>query len=179
MRIMFHYLYEELYKEGEYKTEDEKRSLQLVNRLYGEQTVDFKEDFLDECEEWCFASFRTADFKTDPEAARKKINSWVKNKTYGKLKDLLDSEEVEEVTRLALISAVFFEKKWATSFTPMVPNKDMMVMMGKTDKLPLGTIPHRQNKKLPTEAQILEIPYENHHLSMIIILPNNSEVKCQ
>ncbi len=56
MRIMYHYLYEELYKEGEYKNKEPakegeyknkepddkmKRSLQLVNRLYGEKTVDF------------------------------------------------------------------------------------------------------------------------------------------
>ncbi|XP_052437428.1 leukocyte elastase inhibitor isoform X2 [Carassius gibelio] len=174
MRIMYHYLYEELYKEGEYKY-DNKRSLQLVNRLYGEQTVNFKEDFLDMCEEWCFASFRTVDFKKNPAAAREKINSWVKDKTYGQLMDLLDPEDVSKDTRLALISAVYFEKKWATGFKTMAPNKDMMVMMVKTDKLPLGTIPHNQNKKLPAEAQILEIPYENHHLSMIIILPNNSE----
>ncbi len=46
--------------------------------------------------------------------------------------------------------------------------------MFKDDKLPLGTIPHRQYQ-LPAEARILEIPYENNHLSMLVILPNNSE----
>ncbi len=46
--------------------------------------------------------------------------------------------------------------------------------MFKDDKLPLGTIPHRQYQ-LPAEAQILEIPYENNHLSMLVILPNNRE----
>ncbi len=43
--------------------------------------------------------------------------------------------------------------------------------MGKTDYLPLGTIPHRQYGTKDTEARILEIPYENNHLSMLIILP--------
>lgn len=177
MRIMYHYLYEELYKEGEYKTKDKKRSLQLVNRLFGEKTVNFYDNFLDECEEWCFASFRTADFKTDPDAARKKINSWVEDKTYDQLKDLLDPGDVSKDTSLALISAVYFKKKWATSFK-LFTNKDKGVgwpMMGKTDNLPLGTIPHRQDQHSSAEAQILEIPYENHHLSMLIILPNKSE----
>ncbi|XP_016334629.1 serpin B13-like, partial [Sinocyclocheilus anshuiensis] len=116
MRIMYHYLYEELYKEGEYKTKDKKRSLQLVNRMFGEKTVNFYDNFLDECEEWCFASLRNADFKTDPDAARKKINSWVENKTYHQLKDLLDPGDVSKDTSLALISAVYFKKKWATGF---------------------------------------------------------------
>ncbi len=46
--------------------------------------------------------------------------------------------------------------------------------MYKTDYLPLGTIPHRQHQ-LPAEARILEIPYENNHLSMLIILPKEKE----
>uniref|UniRef100_A0A673K2R1 Leukocyte elastase inhibitor-like n=1 Tax=Sinocyclocheilus rhinocerous TaxID=307959 RepID=A0A673K2R1_9TELE len=154
-----------------------KRSLQLVNRMFGEKTVTFYDNFLDECEEWCFASLRNADFKTDPDAARKKINSWVENKTYRKsIKDLLDPGDVSKDTSLALISAVYFKKKWATGFEPDT-NKDKGVdwpMMGKTDYLPLGTIPHRQYQ-LPAEAQILEIPYENHDLSMLIILPNKSD----
>ncbi len=44
---MYHYLFEEIYKEGEYKNQEPdhkmKRSLQLVNRLYGEKTVNFND----------------------------------------------------------------------------------------------------------------------------------------
>ncbi|KAF4101803.1 hypothetical protein G5714_016603 [Onychostoma macrolepis] len=174
MRIMYHYLFEELYKEGEYKNLEPghkmKRSLQLVNRLFGDKTVNFYDDYLDNCEEWCFASLRSVDFKNNPEAAREKINSWVASETDNQLKEFLDQGDVSKDTSLALISAVYFKKKWVKAFT----KKGNGAAMFKDDTLPLGTIPHRQYQ-LPTEAQILEIPYENNHLSMLMILPNNSE----
>ncbi len=47
---MYHYLYEELYKEGEYKNKNKEpglinssRSLELVNRMFGEKTVNFND----------------------------------------------------------------------------------------------------------------------------------------
>lgn len=47
-------------------------------------------------------------------------------------------------------------------------------MMGKTNTFPLGNIPHRQYQR-STEARILEIPYAYNDLSMLIILPNQSD----
>ncbi len=47
--------------------------------------------------------------------------------------------------------------------------------MGKTEKLPLGTIPHRQYGTKDPDAQILEIPYEHEQLSMLVIHPNKSD----
>ncbi|XP_058605992.1 serpin B4-like [Onychostoma macrolepis] len=169
MRIMYHYLFEEIYKEGEYKNLEPnhkmKRSLQLVNRLFGDKTVNFYDDYLDHCEEWCFASLRSVDFKNNPEAAREKINSWVASETDNKIMELLDQGDVSKDTSLALISSMHFRRNWLNAF-----KKGNGAAMFKTDTLPLGTIPHRQYQ-LPTEAQILEIPYENNHLSMLTILP--------
>ncbi|RXN05573.1 leukocyte elastase inhibitor-like protein [Labeo rohita] len=124
-----------------------------------------KKDFLDECEEWCFGSLRNADFKTNPDAAREQINAWVKTKTDG---------DVSEDTSLALISTIYFKQNWAKQFEIKHTGKDWPVM-GKEDKIPLGTIPHRHHvdyPKFPPEARILEIPYEYKHLSMFVILPN-------
>ncbi|KAK7133998.1 hypothetical protein R3I94_015756 [Phoxinus phoxinus] len=166
--IIYHDLYEELYKGGN------NRSLKLVNRMFGERTLEFKDDFLDQCEEWCLASLRTADFKTNPEAARERINNWVAKKTEQKIQNFLDKGDVKEDTSLVLISAVHFMDKWVE---PFKMNEDKGVkwpMMSRMDTFPLGKIPHRQYH-LATEAQILEIPYANDDLSMLIILPNQSD----
>ncbi|XP_043088292.1 leukocyte elastase inhibitor-like [Puntigrus tetrazona] len=180
MRIMTHYLYEELYQEGEYKVEG-KRSLQLVNRMYGEKTIDFLDDFLDTCEEWCFTSLRCVDFKGNSEAVRTEINTWLK-KIGDPHQDVLDKGDVSKDTLLALISAVYFNKKWVKIFDCFYTKKCLFSgvlcdMMGKTDKLPLGTIPHRQHGTNSVQAQILEIPYENNHLSMFIILPASRDLE--
>ncbi|XP_039530302.1 serpin B4-like [Pimephales promelas] len=170
MKIMYHDLYEEIYKEG--------KSLNLANRMFGERTLNFKDDFLDMCEEWCFGSLRNADFKTNPEAAREQINNWVEKMTNNQITNLLDQGDVSNNTSLVLISAVHFMNKWVKPFTKCVPAiKDKgegWPMMSQMNKFPLGNIPHRQHS-LPSIAQILEIPYANKHLSMIIILPNQSD----
>ncbi|XP_056099342.1 leukocyte elastase inhibitor-like [Rhinichthys klamathensis goyatoka] len=172
-KIMYHDLYDELYKGGNY------RSLKLVNRLFGERTLNFKDDFLDMCEEWCYTNLRNADFKTDPEAARKRINDWVQNKTEKNIKNYLDKGDVTKDTSLVLISAVHFMDKWVNPFKSVPVNQDKGVnwpMMSRMDKFPLGNIPHRQHQpKHPPIARILEIPYANKDMSMIIILPNQSD----
>ncbi|ROL43007.1 Serpin B6 [Anabarilius grahami] len=38
----------------------------------GETADQMYKDFLDNCEEWCFASMRNVDLKTNPDAAREK-----------------------------------------------------------------------------------------------------------
>ncbi|XDV41218.1 hypothetical protein PO909_010116, partial [Leuciscus waleckii] len=171
MKIMYHDLHEELYKGGK------NRSLQLVNRMFGESTQNLNDDFLDMCEEWCYASVRNADFKTNPDAARQKINNWVEKKTENQIKNLLDKGDVSKDTSLVLISAVHFKDKWVEPFTLVPTYKHKGVnwpMMGQTNTFPLGNIPHRQYQ-LPTEARILEIPYAYNDLSMLIILPNQSD----
>ncbi|CAM4687244.1 unnamed protein product [Leuciscus chuanchicus] len=165
-KIMYHDLYEELYKGGKY------RSLKLVNRMFGESTLNFYDDFLDMCEEWCYASLRNIDFKTNPVVARALINYWVQDKTENEIKNLLDKGDVTKDTTLVLISAVHFKDKWDKSFAAILTNKDKRLnwpMMSRTDTFPLGNI------SLPTEARILEIPYANKDLSMLIILPNESD----
>ncbi|CAM4687253.1 unnamed protein product [Leuciscus chuanchicus] len=171
MKMMYHDLYEELYKGGK------NRSLQLVNRMFGESTLNFYDKFLDMCEEWCYASVRNIDFKTNPDAARQKINYCVQDKTGNQIKNLLDEGDVSKDTSLVLISAVHFNDKWDKSFILVPAIKDKGVnwpMMGQTNTFSLGNIPHRQYQ-LPTEARILEIPYANKDLSMLIILPNQSD----
>ncbi|XP_048063986.1 leukocyte elastase inhibitor-like [Megalobrama amblycephala] len=171
MNIIYHDLYEALYKGGR------NRSLKLVNRMFGESTLNFYDDFLDKCEEWCFASMRNIDFKTKPDAAREKINIWVKKNTGDQIENLLDQGGVSADTSLSLISLVHFKEDWGKSFTPVDTNKDNGVkwpMMNRNDDFYMGNIPHRQHL-LPTEARILEIPYAKNDLSMLIILPNKKD----
>ncbi|KAK7133997.1 hypothetical protein R3I94_015755 [Phoxinus phoxinus] len=166
--IIYHDLYEEFYKGGN------KRSLKLVNRMFGERTLNFYGDYLDMCDEWCYASLRNIDFKTNPVAARDLINYWVQDKTGNQIKNFLDKGDVTKDTGLVLVSAVHFMDKWVKPFKPIQDNGVNWPMMSQTNTFPLGNIPHRQ-QSLPAVARILEIPYANKDLSMLIILPNQRD----
>ncbi|KAF4101804.1 hypothetical protein G5714_016604 [Onychostoma macrolepis] len=152
MRIMYHYLFEEIYKEGEYKNLEPnhkmKRSLQLVNRLFGDKTVNFYDDYLDHCEEWCFASLRSVDFKNNPEAAREKINSWVASETDNKIMELLDQGDVSKDTSLALISSMHFRRNWLNAFKKLVDSITYEKIMEWTE--PDNMIPTEVNVEMPS-----------------------------
>ncbi|XP_061821654.1 leukocyte elastase inhibitor-like isoform X2 [Nerophis lumbriciformis] len=127
-------------------------ALSLANRLYGEQTYTFVEEFLEETKNFYFAEVESVDFKKNAEAARLTINSWVDEKTQGKIKDILPKDKVSDTTRLVLINAIYFKGNWNQKF-----NEELTV-----------DAPFKINK-------ILELPYKGKDLSMLVFLPNEIE----
>ena len=56
------------------------------------------------------------DFRHNHEAARGDINRWVEDKTHNKIKDLLHSGDVDAMTRLVLVNAIYFKGLWLDPF---------------------------------------------------------------
>ena len=115
--------------------------------------------------------------------SRKEINDWVKEKTMGKIKDLIPSGSFNSETSLVLVNAIYFYGKWKSAFKAsstmkmafVIPNTnssdsehsryvdvDMMRQVAEFE--------HCRPKNI--EAQVLKMPYEGGNLSMLLILPN-------
>ena len=73
---------------------------------------DVKQDFIDVLTEFYDAAFFTEDFQD--EATVSKINSWVSEKTHGKIDKIL--ENIDPQTVMHLINAIYFKAAWTTSF---------------------------------------------------------------
>ncbi|XP_012505454.1 PREDICTED: serpin B3-like, partial [Propithecus coquereli] len=58
--------------------------LKIANRLYGEKTYEFLQEYLDNVKEFYLAGVESVDFKNAAEESEKKINSWVETQTNGK-----------------------------------------------------------------------------------------------
>uniref|UniRef100_A0A8C5HA82 Leukocyte elastase inhibitor n=1 Tax=Gouania willdenowi TaxID=441366 RepID=A0A8C5HA82_GOUWI len=153
-------------------------ALSVANRLYGEQTFQFVEDFLTNTRKHYSAELQPVDFITSSETARLNINSWVESQTQGKIKDVLAQGVVDNMTRLVLVNAIYFKGNWNKQFTESSTRdakfrinkrdtKDVKMMYQKT-KFPLTFIPE-------AGCQILEMPYKGKELSMLIFLPNGIE----
>ncbi|KAI4806701.1 hypothetical protein KUCAC02_017514 [Chaenocephalus aceratus] len=153
-------------------------ALSLANRLYGEQSYQFVENFLAETKKHYGADLESVDFKVSAEAARVNINKWVEDQTQGKIKNLLAKGVVGSMTRLVLVNAIYFKGKWETQFkeystvdAPFKMNKNdtkSVKMMGQTSTFGLSSIRE-------ANCQILEMPYKGKDLSMLIFLPNEIE----
>ncbi|KTG38041.1 hypothetical protein cypCar_00044418 [Cyprinus carpio] len=149
--------------------------LSIANRLYGEQSYQFVEKFLNDAKRYYQAGLEEVDFKKKSEAARVNINKWVERKTQEKIKDLLPPQSVSESTRLVLVNAIYFKGNWEKKF-PKEATRDGQFKLNKTQTKPVKMM--NQKSKFPLafipemNSQVLELPYVGKNLSMLIILPN-------
>ncbi|XP_071764340.2 leukocyte elastase inhibitor-like isoform X5 [Centroberyx gerrardi] len=153
-------------------------ALSLANRLYGEKSYQFVEDFLAETKKHYNAELESVDFKTSPEAARNNINSWVEKQTQDKIKEVLVQGVVDNMTRLVLVNAIYFKGNWDKKFKED-RTKDTQFRLNKKDTKPVKMM-HQTNEFPLTfipkaNCQILEMPYKGKDLSMLIFLPNDME----
>ncbi|KAE8280066.1 Leukocyte elastase inhibitor [Larimichthys crocea] len=153
-------------------------ALSVANRLYGEQSYQFVQDFIGMTKEFYSAELESVDFRGNFEAARLNINSWVEDKTQGKIKDMLVQGVLDNMTRLVLVNAIYFKGNWNKQFLESRTqdaqfkisknNTKTVKMMHQKSKFPLTYIPD-------VDCQILEMPYKEKELSMLIFLPNETE----
>ncbi|XP_073703806.1 leukocyte elastase inhibitor-like [Garra rufa] len=150
-------------------------ALSLANRLYGDQSYQFVEKFLNDAKRYYEAGLEKVDFIKKSDAARVDINKWVQKNTQEKIKDLLPSGSINALTRLVLVNAIYFKGNWEKKF-PMDATGDGQFKLNKTQTKPVKMM--RQNSKFPMasipemDSQVLELPYVGKNLSMLIILPN-------
>uniref|UniRef100_A0A2K6KQL9 Serpin domain-containing protein n=1 Tax=Rhinopithecus bieti TaxID=61621 RepID=A0A2K6KQL9_RHIBE len=72
--------------------------LKIANKLFGEKTYQFLQEYLDAIKKFYQTSVESVDFAKSPEESRKKINSWVESQT--NLEEKLTPEKLMEWTSL-------------------------------------------------------------------------------
>uniref|UniRef100_A0A674NXH5 Serpin B6 n=1 Tax=Takifugu rubripes TaxID=31033 RepID=A0A674NXH5_TAKRU len=148
VHVSFSQLLNELHKENA------PYALSVANRLYGEQSYQFVEDFLGSTKKHYRAELESVDFRAAAETSRSNINSWVEKQTEGKIKDLLGSDDVTGDTRLVLVNAIYFKGNWNEQFKENA-TRDATFHISK--------------------VTVLQLPYVGKELSMLIFLPNQIE----
>ena len=148
--------------------------LAVANRLWSVKGYSFRDPFLAITRTNYGAELARTTF---PEPGRKEINTWVTDRTSGKIPQLLKEGVLDNQTVLVLVSAIYFKGKWVEPFpgTQTAPD-DFYVTPAKVTKVPMMhtdylVFPYRETE----EVQILELPYraasENRACSMFILLP--------
>ncbi|XP_028659848.1 leukocyte elastase inhibitor-like isoform X1 [Erpetoichthys calabaricus] len=152
--------------------------LSMANRLYGERSYDFVKEYIEKTNKFYHASLESVDFVKAPEESRKNINAWVEKQTNDKIKDLLASGTIDDLTRLVLVNAIYFKGNWEKKFQESSTRNEQfrinknetkeVKMMHQKSKFKFAFIPEMQ-------CQILELPYVENELSMLILLPKDIE----
>ncbi|ELR63059.1 Serpin B6 [Bos mutus] len=162
---------------SEVNRRDTQYLLRTANRLFGEKTYDFLSSFKDSCRKFYQAEMEELDFVCATEESRKHINTWVAEKTEGKIRDLLPANSVNPMTRLVLVNAIYFKGNWDTQFNKE-HTEERPFRVSKNVQKPVQMMFKKSTCKITyigeISTQILVLPYVGQELNMVILLPSES-----
>ncbi|XP_062986351.1 serpin B6-like [Elgaria multicarinata webbii] len=149
--------------------------LKLANRLFGETSYDFLAPFIDSSQKFYHAGLEKLNFSKASEDSRKHINAWVEEQTAGKIQNLLAPGIVNGLTRLVLVNAIYFKGNWAKRFRKdLTTEKPFKVSKNETKMVQMMFQKAKFNVTYIADyhTHVLEMPYVDNELSMIILLPD-------
>ena len=101
-----------------------------------------------------------------------KINTWVEEKTNGKIKNLLDNTDFLG----ALINTLYFKGSWANEFSEELTETDEFTNInGKKTEKEFMNKTSRYNYYEDGTMQMVRIPYRDKDIAMYIALPKGEE----
>ncbi|KAM6185424.1 serpin B6-like [Rhynchocyon petersi] len=154
---------------------DAKYLLRTANRLFGDKSCDFLSTFKDSCHKFYQAEMEELDFVNATEESRKHINTWVADKTEGKIRELLSSGALDPMSNLVLVNAIYFKGNWDNQFDKQ-NTKEMPFKISKNEQKPVQMMFKKSTFKITyigeIFTQILVLPYVKKDLNMIIMLPD-------
>lgn len=146
-------------------------TLSIANSIWLNQGHDIHNDFLNTIRDNYNASAKTLDFRGSD--AVDQINSWVNDKTKGKIPTILDKTDPNGI--MYLINAVYFKGSWHNSFdTSSTEEKTFTLADGTTKQHPLmlqdGTYQYFERDGV----QAIQLPYgKAKRLTMDVYLPED------
>ncbi|XP_035693188.1 leukocyte elastase inhibitor-like [Branchiostoma floridae] len=172
LHMLFHDLLTQLHHS------DRPYILKTANRLFGQNSFEFVQKFLDETSRHYRAQLAPVDFHGNTEGARQTINSWVEEQTENKIQDLLAPGTVSPSTMLVLVNAIYFKGSWESKFEESRTRLGTF-HVSRDEKVEVPMMHQQGRFKLTYDedlnCQILEMPYRGKHLSMVVVLPEKMD----
>ncbi|HUV43237.1 MAG TPA: serpin family protein [Dehalococcoidales bacterium] len=146
--------------------------LNIVNAIWGQNGYSFLPGFLDVLAENYGAGLRTLDFDTEPEESRLTINNWVSDQTEKRIENLIPQGVINELTRLVLTNAIYFNAAWLYPFNENSTEDGPFHLLDGTAVIaPMMKQTEMFGYAEGDGYQAVELPYDGNELSMVILLP--------
>jgi serine protease inhibitor len=147
--------------------------IEIANALWLQSGFRINTDFLRLSRDFFDAAPESVDFAGNPQQAAIDINGWVKERTQGKIPEII--KEPSRRTVLILTNAVYFKGRWSALF-------DRKETKPRSFNLPGGraiTVPmmvqRGEYRYLETDSfQAIRLPYGHDRFAMYIFLPLKS-----
>lgn len=149
--------------------------LNVANKIYVKNSYKLKDNFKKIAIDNYYSEIEPVNF-LDKSVTVKSINDWIENKTNNKIHDLINQEDLDEFTRMILLNAIYFKGAWLNKFDKKRTKKSKF-FISETESIDTDfmyqTAHFRHADVDELNAEILELPYTNNDVCMLIILPKN------
>ncbi|KAL8187976.1 UNVERIFIED_CONTAM: Serpin I2 [Gekko kuhli] len=147
----------------------------LANALYLQEGFMVKEQYLHSNKEFFQTAVKLVNFQ-DTKASAEAISTWVENKTDGKIKNFISSDDLGPLTRLVLANAIYFKGNWKQEFKAESTSlMDFTKSDGSVINIPMMHLQLRTRlghfSDRNVSYQVLELPYKGEEFSLVLILP--------
>ncbi len=151
---------------------DPQVKLAIANSLWANQQVTLNPDFLQKNQQYYNAEISKLNF-SDP-ASVGKINNWVKNQTNGKITEIVDQLQPEQI--LWLINAIYFKGNWSEPFAKEATKERPFTLLdGSKKQHPLMSQSGRYQYLENDQFQAISLPYGTGQMSFYIFLPKTGK----
>ena len=157
--------------------DDDYAILEMANALWIADSFGLHESYLDIARSTYLADSQTVNF-SDEDDGVKKINDWATEKTRDKIKKVIGPGDVDGDTAMVLNNAIYFKGTWLAQF-PKEDTRESGFYTNPTDSVNADFMNIRGgfNYAHSDGAQILQMPYKGDRLSMLVILPDDPDMR--
>ncbi len=146
--------------------------LSIANAIWAQKGYQFLDEFFRIVQQSYQADLKQVDFSSAAESARQAINAWVEQQTNEKIKDLLPPKVLNALTRLVLVNAIYFKGFWDNQFKSRDTREmEFWLLTEVAVKVPMMHQEHQFGYWENDWLQIIEMPYKEESLSLIVLLP--------
>jgi serpin B len=150
--------------------------LNVANSLWAQQDFPFRDSYIALVEDYYDGALYFEDFARSPDQVRQTINTWIADKTEGKIEDMLSPGMVNPNTRMMLVNAIYFNASWQHPFEEDLTQDDtFMLLDGSTVTVPMMTQRASFAMMQGENFQAVELPYYGEDMAMLIIMPDEGQ----
>ena len=147
-------------------------NLAIANSIWAQEGLLLKQNFIQRSKKFYSAEVFNLNFAGSD--ALLIINDWVKNKTNGKINEIVRAGDLDSQTILILLDAVYFKGNWRHQFNKANTKEALFTLSdGKQKRIPMMTQSGVYEYLEGENFQAIILPYENNSISMIVFLPND------
>lgn len=151
-------------------------ALLIACKVFVKQHECLQKEFINTIDAYFGSAIEFLNFE-EKEKCANIINSWVEKQTNDKIKNILDEASIHKDTGIILVNTLYFKGEWQKKFPTgktflgqfHLPDKQTIEVSMMTAQI---TARYKEDEVL--QAQILQIPFKDDLVHILIILPNEN-----